>query len=159
MQNLHIEHEIDLDPAVLSDRKNLVRIFYKEMWDKQNIALIPTIFHEDFTFRGSLGPTLVGHDEFAQYVRWLTSTLYSYTSDILTLVEEADCVTGKLRFHGLHNKTFFGHEPTDTRVWWYGAPVFTFDGDKVRDLWVLGDVYGLIKRLERSKSDIEFAVP
>jgi hypothetical protein len=29
-------------------------IFYKVMWDHADKALIPSIFHHDFTFRGSL---------------------------------------------------------------------------------------------------------
>ena len=29
-----------------------------------------------------------------------------------------------------------------------GAPLFSFEGDKVRDLWVLGDIHQLIARLE-----------
>jgi len=37
----------------------------------------------------------------------------------------------------------------DRHVWWYGTPFFAFDGDKVRDLWVLGDVHGLMERLTR----------
>ena len=32
-------------------------------------------------------------------------------------------------------------------VAWAGAPFFTFEGDRVRDLWVLGDVHGLIDQL------------
>jgi hypothetical protein len=31
------------------------------MWDHADTRLIPKIFHQDFTFRGSLGPELVGH--------------------------------------------------------------------------------------------------
>jgi hypothetical protein len=27
-------------------------------------------------------------------------------------------------------------------------PIFTFDGPKVRDLFVLGDIFGLIERLK-----------
>ena len=27
-------------------------------------------------------------------------------------------------------------------------PIFTFEGSKVRDLYVLGDIYGLIERLK-----------
>ncbi|MFT4436056.1 ester cyclase [Caballeronia sp. 15715] len=158
MKSLPFESEIDLDPMSLSARKNIVRIFYKEVWDKQDTALISSIFCEDFTFRGSLGPVLVGFEEFSQYVRWLTLTLDGYTSDILDLVEEGDRIVGKLRFHGLHNRMLFGHEPSNERVWWYGVPIFTFAGEKVQDLWVLGDIYGLVKRLETSDSDIEFAL-
>jgi predicted ester cyclase len=157
MKHLPEELEIDLNPQQLSARKNLVRVFYKELWDKQKVDLIPHVFHEDFTFRGSLGPVLVGHEQFKQYVLWLTQALEDYTSDILDLIEEGDRISGKMRFHGVHNGVFFGHEPTNEPVWWYGAPIFTFEGEKVKDLWVLGDIYGLVKRLELAHSDIEFA--
>lgn len=55
------EVEIDLTPSHLSTQKNVVRTFYKDLWDKADLGLVPKIFHPDFTFRGSLGPVLVGH--------------------------------------------------------------------------------------------------
>lgn len=142
------EVEVDLTPSLLSAQKNVVRTFYKDLWDKADLSLVPKIFHPGFTFRGSLGPILVGHQQFSDYVTWLTRALEDYTSDILELVEEGDRVTAKLRFHGIHKGTLFGEPPSNGRVWWYGAPIFTFDGPLVRDLWVLGDVYGLRSRLE-----------
>ncbi|HEV2603348.1 MAG TPA: ester cyclase [Microvirga sp.] len=145
------EHEPALifnDKIVLSPQKEVVRVFYKEMWDHADKSLIPAIFHEDFTFRGSLGPMLRGHEEFGRYVDWVTSALGDYTSDILALVEEDERVTGKLRFHGYHQQEMFGVPPSGYHVWWYGAPIFTFENGKVRDLWVLGDIYGLIQRLQ-----------
>ncbi len=147
------EEEVDLTPARLSAQKNVVRVFYKDLWDKADLTLVPTIFHRDFTFRGSLGPVLVGHQRFGDYVSWLTQTLEDYTSDILELVEEGDRVSGKLRFHGIHRRTMFGETPTGRRIWWYGAPIFTFDGPLVRDLWVLGDVHGLRSRLDKAGTD------
>jgi hypothetical protein len=45
-----------------------VRKFYKDMWEHADKSLIPEIFHEGFTFLGSLGPTLIGQDQFAGYV-------------------------------------------------------------------------------------------
>ena len=117
------------------------------MWDKADKSLIPTIFHRDFTFRGSLGPVLRGYDQFAGYVELVTGALGQYTSDILDMVEEDNKVFAKLRYHGYHRGELLGHPPTGRHVWWYGTPFFTFDGGKVRDLWVLGDVHGLIERL------------
>lgn len=152
------ESEIDLNPAVLSRRKNAVRIFYKELWDKADVSLIPKLFHDGFTFRGSLGPVLVGHKEFADYVNWLTKVLERYTSDILALVEEGDRIAGKLRFHGIQRGVFFGIAPTARHVAWLGAPIFTFEGDKIRDLWVLGDVYGLIRQLTDTPDQVDFEV-
>jgi predicted ester cyclase len=136
----------------MSHQKETVRVFYKEMWDKADKSRIPAIFHEGFTFRGSLGPVLVGHAQFAGYVDWVTGALGEYTSDILELVEEGNKVCGKLRFHGLHRRELFGVAPTGRHVWWHGAPIFTFEGAKVRDLWVLGDIHGLIKRLRNPEA-------
>jgi predicted ester cyclase len=142
------EPALSFDGVTLSPQKETVRLFYKELWDRADKSLIPKIFHPDFTFRGSLGPTLVGHEQFAGYVDWVTGALGDYTSDILALVEEGNRVAGKLRFHGIHRKELFGVAPSGRHVWWTGMPIFTFDGAKVRDLFVLGDIHGLIGRLK-----------
>lgn len=143
-----VDQALAFAPGSLSPRKELVRVFYKEMWDKADVSLVPRIFHPQFTFRGSLGPVLVGHAQFIDYVRFVTGALGEYTSDILALVEEGDRVFGKLRFGGYHRRDLFGVAPTGRYVWWHGAPLFTFDGERVSDLWVLGDIHGLIARLE-----------
>lgn len=141
------EPALNLDGVVLSPQKELVRIFYKEMWDHADKSLIPTIFHPDFTFRGSLGPSLVGYNQFADYVDWVTTAFGNYTTDMLVLIEEDNRVSGKMRFHGYHRRETFGVAPSGRHVWWTGMPIFTFDGGRVLDLYVLGDIYGLIQRM------------
>ncbi|CEJ14255.1 ester cyclase [Phreatobacter sp. AB_2022a] len=136
----------------MSHQTEIVTLFYKGLWDKADKSLIPTIFHEGFTFRGSLGPVLVGHEAFAGYVDFVTGALENYTSDILELVEQDNRVAGRLRFHGLHRAELFGFAPTGKHVAWAGAPFFTFEGDKVRDLWVLGDVNGLLEQLRANQA-------
>ena len=142
------EPALSFEGVTLSPQKETVRIFYKDMWDHADKSLIPKIFHEGFTFRGSLGPTLVGYDQFAGYVDWVTGALGQYTTDILAMIEESNRVSGKMRFHGYHRHELFGVAPSGRHVWWTGMPIFTFDGQKVRDLYVLGDIYGLIARLK-----------
>jgi predicted ester cyclase len=142
------EPALNFEGITLSPQKEVVRVFYKELWDHADKSLIPKIFHEGFTFRGSLGPTLTGHDEFANYVDWVTGALGEYTTDILALIEEDTRVSGKIRFHGIHRKELFGVPPTGRHVWWIGMPIFTFEGAKVRDLYVLGDIHDLIGRLK-----------
>jgi predicted ester cyclase len=137
-----------LDGVRLSPQKEVVRAFYKDMWDHADKSLIPKLFHEGFTFRGSLGPELVGYAQFAGYVDWVTGALGHYTTDILAMIEEGNRVSGKMRFHGHHRKELFGVAPTNRHVWWIGMPIFTFEGSKVRDLYVLGDIYGLIAKLK-----------
>ena len=106
------EPTLSFEGVKLSPQKELVRVFYKEMWDRADKTLIPRIFHPDFSFRGSLGPTLVGHDQFAGYVDMVTGALARYTTDILALIEERDRVGGKMRFHGIHRAELFGVPPS-----------------------------------------------
>jgi len=141
------EPAMEFDGKVLSPQKEVVRIFFKELWDHADKSLIPKLFHPDFTFRGSLGRELRGHEQFAGYVGLVTTALGDYTSDILDMVEEGNKVWAKLRYHGYHRGELLGYPPTGKHVWWYGTPFFTFEGAKVRDLWVLGDIHGLIGRL------------
>ena len=67
---------------------------------------------------------------------------------ILAMIEEGNRVSGKMRFHGFHRKELFDVPPSGRHVWWTGMPIFTFEGAKVRDLFVLGDIHGLIGRLK-----------
>ena len=142
------EPALNFAGATLSQKKETVHIFYSELWDRADKNLIPTIFHPDFTFRGSLRRTLVGYEQFADYVDWVTGTFEHYKSDILFMIEEGDYVSAKMRFHGIHRKELFGVPPTGRGVWWIAMPIFTFEGRKVRDLFVLGDLHGLIERLK-----------
>ena len=86
------ESPLNLPQAPWSHQKEVVRLFYKEMWDHANTALVPEIFHSDFTFRGSLGSQLVGHAQFVGYVEHVTGALDRYTSDILAIAEEGSQV-------------------------------------------------------------------
>ncbi|SFN83194.1 Predicted ester cyclase [Bradyrhizobium sp. Rc3b] len=143
-----LETAMELDRRSLTPQKEMVFKFYKDMWDHADVSLIPEIFHPDFAFRGSLGPVLVGHLQFGDYVQWIHDALEDYTSDILDLIEEDDRISGKLRFHGIHRKPLFGRQPTGKHLWWYGTPIFQFRDGKVHDLWVLGDIHGLLGRLD-----------
>ena len=92
---------------------------------------------------------LCGYEQFSGYVDLVTGALGQYTSDILDMVEEGNKVFAKLRYHGCHRGELLGCPPTHGRhVWWYGAPSSHLMATKVRDLWVLGDVHGLIERFK-----------
>jgi predicted ester cyclase len=138
---------LDLERVPWSPQKEAVRVFYKELWDHADTSFVPRLFHADFTFRGSLGPELVGHEQFIGYVRHVTTALGRYTTDILSMVEEGPRVFAKVRFHGFHQGELLGVPPSGRHVWWHGTPVFTFDGPLIRDLWVLGDIHNLLARL------------
>lgn len=127
-----------------------VRDFYDRVWNRIDKAAIPELFHSDFTFRGSLGPTSVGHAAFAAYVDMVTGALAGYRCTIRDLVVEGDRAFARMHFEGIHHGPFMGFAPTGKPVEWAGAALFTVKGGKIADLWVLGDVHGLIERLTRN---------
>jgi steroid delta-isomerase-like uncharacterized protein len=133
-------------------RKEQVRKFYEVLWDAHDKAAIPSVLHEDFTFRGSLGQEKRGHSGFAEYVDMVHQALGNYRCVIEELVSEGDKVFAKMTFTGIHQAEFMGYAPTHKRVSWAGGALFTFQGDRIADVWVLGDVKGLEEQLERNKT-------
>ena len=124
-----------------------VRLFYAEIWDKKNFDEIPRVLHEDVSFRGSLGQVKHGHDGFKDYVNAVHAGLSDYTCTIDDLVVQPGKVFARMTFAGIHSADFMGYPATGKRVSWAGAALFSFSGDKVSDIWVLGDLKSLEAQL------------
>jgi steroid delta-isomerase-like uncharacterized protein len=133
----------------LDHHKQQVNRFYREVWNRPDLSVVPEILAPDVSFRGSLGAVMTGHAQFREYVRDVTRALGEYRCDIENLVAEADQVVSRMMFSGVHRDTFLGVPATGRRVAWAGAAFFTFDDGLISDLWVLGDLYGLHEQLRR----------
>ena len=131
--------------------KEQVRKFYKVLWDAHDKEAMPSVLHEDFTFRGSLGQEKRGHAGFAEYVDMVHKALGEYKCIIEELVSEEDKVFAKMTFTGIHRDEFMGYPPTQKRVSWNGCALFTFDGKLIRDVWVLGDLKNLEAQLKANQ--------
>lgn len=131
--------------------KHQVRRFYDEIWNTGNLVILRDVLHEDFGFRGSLGQAKRGHAEFSEYVKMVTGALAKYRCDIIEMVAENDHVFARMKFSGIHKGSFMGFEPTGRPVSWAGAALFTFESGKVSDLWVLGDLFGLVEVLHENQ--------
>ena len=131
--------------------KDKIRIFYEVLWDNNDKVAIPTLLHQNFTFRGSLGQEKHGHDGFAEYVDMVHKALGDYKCIIEELVAEANKVFAKMTFTGIHQDEFMGFNPTQKRVSWNGCALFTFEGELISDVWVLGDLKTLEEQLKRNQ--------
>ncbi|MEH6473585.1 MAG: ester cyclase [Halopseudomonas sp.] len=127
-----------------------VEKFYRELWDAHDKAAIPSVLHEDVTFRGSLGQQKRGHDGFAEYVDSVHAALAEYHCTIDDLVVEEPKAFARMTFSGIHKQAFMGFAPTGKRVSWRGTALFTFSGERISDVWVLGDLKGLEQQLKRN---------
>jgi len=135
----------------MSIHRTIVESFYENIWNRHDKSFIPILLVENFSFRGSLGQVRQGHAEFASYVDFVHAALDNYQCDILDFVDEGNKAFARMLFSGIHKGDFFDYRPTLMQVEWAGAALFTFDQGKIADLWVLGDVHGLLEQLARNK--------
>lgn len=132
--------------------KDQVRRFYEVLWDAHDKEAMPSILHENFSFRGSLGQEKRGHKGFGEYVDMVHKALGDYKCIVEDLVEEGDKVFAKMTFTGIHRDEFMGHLPSKKRVTWSGSALFTFAGDRISDVWVLGDLKSLENQLKKNET-------
>jgi predicted ester cyclase len=52
-----------------------------------------------------------------------------------------------MRFSGIHRARFFGVEATGRVITWAGGAFFTTDGERITELWVLGDIDSVKQQL------------
>jgi steroid delta-isomerase-like uncharacterized protein len=125
----------------------LVERFYDEVWNDANEKVAREILHEDFHFRGSLGPEERGQDGFIAYMRSIHAALADYTCSIEDIVATDDRVAARMIFKGVHRGEFFGVAPSGKIVRWAGAAFFRIAGNRIVELWVLGDVDSVKRQL------------
>lgn len=133
--------------------KNIIRRYYEDIWNQANKALIPELVHENVTFKGSLGHNQHGCHSLSVYMDFIHQALGDYHSRILDMVAEGDKVYARMRYSGIHLGELFGYAPTEARIEWEGVAVFTFSEGKISDIWVLGDVNGVMKQIARYMMD------
>jgi predicted ester cyclase len=121
----------------------LVIDFYRRIWNSSDFSAVPELLSEEFSFRGSLGAELKGHAPFWEYVCGVRTALAHYRCDILECVSEGQRAFAKMRFSGIHVGDLRGHRPSGLPVHWEAAALFRFEGGRIRELWVLGDLVGL----------------
>ena len=127
--------------------RDLVRVFYEKFWNEVDLEKADEILHPDVTFRGSVGVGARGRREVCDYVLMVTTALSGYRCDVESLIADGDSAAAKVRFSGIHSGNFLGHPPTGRRVEWIGAAFFTADENKLREIWVLGDLDSLRSQL------------
>lgn len=133
----------------MSELKNKVSRFYERVWNQADKSLIPELLHENVTFRGSLGHMQSGHTGFSNYIDFVRNALDDYRCCVVDMVAEEDRLYARIEYSGTHRGELFGYAPTYAKLHWDGIAVFTFENGKISNIWVLGDVNGVMKQLAR----------
>ena len=94
-----------------------------------------------------------GYAEFAEYVDFIERAFRDFTNEIEELISEGDRAFARLTYRGTHRGEIFGITPTGRRIQYAGAAVFSFRGDKIAEVWALGDIYNLISQLQKHRTE------
>ena len=132
---------------------HMVEAFYERIWNAGDLGATGELLSDEFSFRGSLGTEVRGHEAFKDYVRSVRSALANYRCEILACVSEGEQAFAKMRFSGTHVGVFRGYAPSGKSVQWLGAALFRFKGNTITDLWVLGDMAGLDTVLQKNREN------
>lgn len=125
----------------------LVERFYDEIWNRGDEEAARAILVTGFRFRGSLDLTADDVDGFLAYVRTVRGALAGYRCIIDDLVEGGNRAAARMTFTGVHRGDLLGVAATGRTVSWSGAAFFTIAGERIGELWVLGDRDGLRRQL------------
>jgi predicted ester cyclase len=129
------------------EQLRLIDRFYNDMWNRFDKSVFGEILDPNIHFRGSLGQTKVGFDEFGEYVDYIQGFASDFHNEVLSTITEGNLTFARLSYTGTHQGEVFGLAPTGKRFEYSGAAVFTFVNDLISDVWVLGDIYGLTQQL------------
>src|ERR1700740_3645611 len=127
--------------------KRLIERFYHEVWNRADEVVAREILHPEFCFRGSLGDEKRGPDGFITYLRMIHTALSKYTCTIEEIVEEGQRAAARMRFAGIHRGQFSAWHPPAGRFHGPAPAFFAIDGDKITNLWVLGDIDSVKQQL------------
>lgn len=130
------------------DHRDLVKRFYKEIWNEGRKEAASEILSEDFKFRGSTGLSMIGGFHFLQYVDLIRRALSGYNCHIEEFLSEKDSACARMTFSGKHTGRFFGVKPTGKDLTWSGAAIFKFRANQICELWVLGDIDSIKQQLD-----------
>lgn len=134
--------------------KELTRAFYGDVIAKADISRLGEFCHDNVTFRSSLGHLKEGMDGLAEFMATTGSALRNFECHIDDILSERNKVCARLTFSGIHDLgDLLLFKPSGAPVTWEGVAVITFKGDKIADIWTLGDVHSLLKQLAASSTE------
>jgi predicted ester cyclase len=134
---------------VSAGNASVVRAFYAELWEQGRFDRLPALMHHDVAFQGTFGQTMHGLDAFGVYVRSVREAFSIYRCEVQDLLCEDSRVAARVAFSGTHDAgPFLDHAPSGRELAWEGVGFFTLDGGRIRHLWVMGDMLGLLGQLK-----------
>jgi predicted ester cyclase len=125
----------------------VVRRFYDELWNEWCLDVANDVVSPAIRFRGSLGSTAVGREEFLGYVETVRDAFPDWHNRIDELLCSDDRVVTRMTWSGTHRGHLGEIAPTDVQVEYVGAAFFHLVDGLIEEAWVVGDTQELWRAL------------
>src|SRR5205823_9337270 len=127
--------------------EELVERFYDDVWNRGDESAARDILDADLRFRGSLGSERRGREAFIEYVQSVHRALGHYTCTVEELITSRHRAAARMVFKGRHRAPLFGVGATGREIEWAGAAFFRIEGERIAEIWVLGDIDSVKQQL------------
>lgn len=127
----------------------VIRRFYDELWNAWRLDVAEEIVSTTVRFRGSLGTTCVGREDFKRYVESVRTAFPDWHNRIDEILAVGDRVVTRMTWSGTHRGALGDIEPTGARVEYCGVGFFRLSDGVIEDAWVVGDTQELWRALGR----------
>jgi len=128
--------------------RQLVETFFNVMWNSWSEETMRAILAADIDFRGSIGLRISGHDGFLGYMRTIRDAFPDFHNHIEEIIATDDRAVARLTYSGTHQGPLFDRPATGRRIEYAGVAMFTMAGERISKVWVLGDLWGLMRQLD-----------
>jgi steroid delta-isomerase-like uncharacterized protein len=132
----------------------VVRRFYQELWNEWRLDVATEIVASDVRFRGSLGSSLVGRENFLAYMEGVRGAFPDWHNRIDEIIASDDRVVTRMTWSGTHRGRLGEIEPTGERVGYTGAAFFRLADGVIERAWVVGDTQELWRAFGRLDAKI-----
>lgn len=131
----------------MPDYKSLIRRYYSELWNTWSLAALEELISPAIVFRGSIGTTVNGIEEFKQYVDKIRAAFPDFHNHVEELIGEGDKVVARLTYTGTHRGELFGFSGRGKKINYQGIAIFQFREGKIISGYVLGDTESLKRQI------------
>ena len=127
--------------------KALVRRVFDDVYSTGDVAAIDEFFAADFARHRPGAPDTMGTAAMKEYVTRTRAVFSDLRVTVDELIGEGDQVAARVTAHALQRGPFLGIPATDLAVSIAEVQFFRIADGKVSEVWVLGDVFGLLQQL------------
>ncbi|MCY3412473.1 MAG: ester cyclase [Candidatus Heimdallarchaeota archaeon] len=114
--------------------KEIIKLFYEKMWSEGDLIITDQIIHPEYHPRDvgmpEKGPALLKKE-----IGYFRSIFPDLHYRIIEMVEDGDKICVRYQGNGTQKGNGWGFEPTDKKIEFDGAAIFTLESGLIIDSW------------------------